>query len=67
MAVGRVNTSNYVPLDFASMALLASIQAKDKEVTKQRADKLLRHPMFKDWKDRHGAALKKGLDLSKIF
>lgn len=53
--------------DFASMALLASIQAKDKMVTKDRADKLLRHPRFKEWKVKHGAALKKGLDLSKIF
>ena len=53
--------------DFASMALLASIQAKDKLVVKDRATKLLRHPMFKEWKTKHGAALKKGLDLSKIF
>jgi hypothetical protein len=49
------------------MALLASIQAKDKMVTKDRADKLLKHPRFKEWKAKHGAALKKGLDLSKIF
>lgn len=53
--------------DFASMALLASIQAKDKMVTKDRADKLLKHPRFKEWKQKHGAALKKGLDISKIF
>lgn len=53
--------------DFASMSLLASIQHKDKQVVKQRADKLLRHPKFKEWKVKHGAALKKGLDLSSIF
>lgn len=53
--------------DFASMALLASIQAKDKMVTKDHADKLLKHPRFKEWKAKHGAALKKGLDFSKIF
>jgi len=53
--------------DFASMALLAAIQSKDKTETKKRAGKLLVHPMFKKWKDLHGAALTKNLDLSKIF
>ena len=53
--------------DFASMALLAAIQSKDKSETKKRAGKLLVHPMFKKWKDLHGAALTKNLDLSKIF
>ena len=53
--------------DFASMALLAAIQSKDKAETKKRAGKLLVHPMFKKWKDLHGAALTKNLDLSKIF
>lgn len=53
--------------DFASMALLASIQHKDKMVVKDRADKLLRHPKFKEWKTKHGAALRKGLDLSSVF
>ena len=53
--------------DFASMALLAAIQSKDKSETKKRAGKLLVHPMFKKWKDLHGTALTKNLDLSKIF
>lgn len=53
--------------DFASMALLAAIQSKDKLATKERAGKLLIHPMFKKWKDLHGAALTKNLDLSKVF
>lgn len=53
--------------DFASMALLAAIQSKDKTETKKRAGKLLVHPMFKKWKELHGAALTQNLDLSKIF
>lgn len=53
--------------DFASMALLAACQAKDKDVVKARASKLLKHKRFSEWKKKHGAALHKGLDLSKIF
>jgi len=53
--------------DFASMAVLAAIKSKDKAVAKERASALLTHPRFAEWKEKHGAALKKGLDLSKIF
>lgn len=53
--------------DFASMALLAAIQSKDKTEVKSRAGKLLVHPMFKKWKELHGKALTQNLDLTKIF
>jgi hypothetical protein len=53
--------------DFASMALLAAIQSKDKAEVKSRAGKLLIHPMFKKWKELHGNALTQNLDLTKIF
>lgn len=53
--------------DFASMALLAALQGKDKAETKYRCDKLLKHSMFKTWQAKHGAALKKRVDISKLL
>ena len=53
--------------DFASMALLAALQGKDKAETKYRCNALLTHPLFKEWKEKHGSALQKRFDISKIF
>jgi len=53
--------------DFASMALNAALQGKDNTEQKYRCNALLRHPMFKQWKEKHGAALSKYIDISKMF
>lgn len=51
--------------DFASMALLAAMQGKDKTEGRYRCDALLKHTRFKEWQAKHGAALKKRLESSK--
>ena len=53
--------------DFASMALIAALQGKDKDETKYRCNKLMMHPMFKKWREKHGSALNKRFDISTIF
>lgn len=53
--------------DFASMAMFAALQGKNPAETKHRCKTLLNHPLFKTWKTKHGAALSKRLDISKIF
>lgn len=53
--------------DFASMALLAAMQGKDKAEVKDHCGKLLRHKLFSEWKKKHGEAIHKHLDLSKLF
>lgn len=53
--------------DFASMALTAAFQGKDKTEQKYRCTALLMHPMFKEWKKKHGTALRKYVDITKMF
>ena len=53
--------------DFASMALLAALQGKDKTEVKYRCNALLKHPMFKTWQAKHGAALRKRVDINKLL
>lgn len=56
-----------MPSDFASMALLAAVEAKTDAEKKSRASKLIRHKRFPEWQKKHGAALRKGLDMTKVF
>ena len=53
--------------DFATMALNAALLGKDDSETKYRCAALLKHPRFKDWKAKHGDAMRKYMDLSKVF
>lgn len=45
--------------DFASMALLAAMEGKDKNLNKQYADALISHPLFPKWRAKHKDALTK--------
>ena len=45
--------------DFASMALLAAMEGKDKNLNKQYADALISHPLFPKWRAKHKDALQK--------
>lgn len=53
--------------DFASMALLAALQGKDKAEVKYRCNALLKHQMFKIWQEKHGKALRKRIDITKLM
>ena len=45
--------------DFASMALLAAMEGKDKNLNKQYADTLISHPLFPKSREKHKDALTK--------
>lgn len=45
--------------DFASMALMAAMEGKDKKLEKQYSDALIEHPLFKTWQAKHKDALTK--------
>ena len=45
--------------DFASMALMAAMEGKDKKLEKQYSDALIAHPLFKTWQAKHKDALTK--------
>lgn len=53
--------------DFATMALNAAMQGKDREERKERCSKLLKQPLFNDWKKKHGNVMSKYMDLTKAF
>ena len=40
---------------------------KDKAEVKYRCNALLKHSMFKTWQAKHGAALRKRVDINKLF
>ena len=64
---GFYRISCELPSDFATMALNAALLGKDDSETKYRCAALLKHPRFKDWKAKHGDAMRKYMDLSKVF
>lgn len=53
--------------DFAAMAMSAAMQGKDKAERKLRCIALLNSPMYKNWQEKHGKALKKYVDIKKLF
>lgn len=52
--------------DFATMSMLAAIDSNNKNIKQIHAGKLLNHPLFTDWRKKHGDALHKKIDLNKI-
>lgn len=44
--------------DFACMALLAAFQSNNMNLRKERSIKLMHHPLFSKWKEKHGTSFK---------
>lgn len=55
---GFYRISLKLPSDFASMALIASFNVSDPVLRKTRSIKMMHHPMFMKWKEKHGASFK---------
>ena len=57
---GFFRISLALPSDFASMAMIDAMSGADKDEEAAHAAALFRHPMYKAWAERHGAALRQG-------
>lgn len=53
--------------DFATLAVSAAMQGKNKAQVSERCGMLLKHPDFNTWRKHHGDALSKSFDLSSVF
>ncbi len=50
--------------DFASMAMMDAMAGNKRESNSAFAEKLFRHPRYKEWAEKHGKALRKRIRLS---